>query len=1171
MGFVDQSVAFLDRATVLRYSVAGIATLGALGIRMAVDPVLQNQAPYVPFILAVVLVSRIAGRGPGLLASVGGALAVAWFFLEPRYSFCVYHPAARAGLASFLLVSGLISVWLGRLRASLVAAKPGGVPSTPPEVSGTDTKADDSGSGDLRMRPHHAWLGAAVVLLVIEAVLFAATWSRLSERELWSSSARAQFGSIPAQELSHLMEKSERAESSAKGMGVVMACGAGLLMLVLLAGSRAIDRGIAERRRAEQQVAASERRFRSIFANAATGIVIANPDGKMQQCNPAFCRLLGYGEHELAGRSFVSLIPDEDLERNLDDVGRLRAGRVQSFQNESRYMRNDGETVWVQKVVSATVDAGGGIATFIALVTDITERRRADEALKRQKQQYETLAEHAPEVIARFDSDLRHVYINDYGSRVYGMDKAHILGRTNAELGFPAEQVFWQRHFEQALTTGKPQTVEFEFDSPTFGHQCFSSLCVPERDGNGSVTSILAITRDITDQKRNELALRHSEERYRTLFDSLDKGFCVIEVIFDNGGRALDYRFLETNPAFSRQTGLVDAVGRTMRELAPNHEAHWFEAYGRVAQTGIATRFEARAAALGRFYDVYAFRVSGPRPDRVGILFNDISERKLADLALRESEARQAFLVRMADALRLLADPVQIQFEACRLLGEHLRAGRAGYAECEADGENVVIARHYSDDLPGIEGRHHLHIYGATLAAELRTGRPIIRDDIARDARYSETEKSAYAALPVGAMAVIPLLKAERLVSVLFVHYREAHRFGGAELSLMEAVAERTWAAVERARAESALRDSEDRYRRLVESAADAIFVHDYDGRFIDVNRSACESLGYTHDELLSMSVFDVERDFDLARAQAAWARISEGDRVCLSGRHRRKDGAIFPVEAHIATFSAAGKKLFLGLVRDVSEREEAQERIRQLNAELEQRVLDRTAQLEAANQELEAFAYSVSHDLRAPLRGIDGWSLALAEDYGPQLDETAHKYLWRVRSETQRMGVLIDDLLKLSRLTRSEMQHEAVDMTGLAQSISARLIEAQPGRQIEFVIASGLSAKGDARLFEVALTNLLSNAVKFTGPREYARVEFGRLRGGERPFFVRDNGVGFDMKFAGTLFGAFQRLHKTSEFSGTGVGLATVQRVIHRHGGRVWAEASPGEGATFLFTVGVP
>jgi PAS domain S-box-containing protein len=281
-------------------------------------------------------------------------------------------------------------------------------------------------------------------------------------------------------------------------------------------------------------------------------------------------------------------------------------------------------------------------------------------------------------------------------------------------------------------------------------------------------------------------------------------------------------------------------------------------------------------------------------------------------------------------------------------------------------------------------------------------------------------------------------------------------------------------------------------------------------------------------------------------------------------------DGREIIVETQMTLLAGPdGHTTVLKANRDITQEKRAQEAVRRLNLELEQRVQDRTAQLEASNQELEAFAYSVSHDLRAPLRGIDGWSLALIEDYGATLDQTANLYLQRVRGEAQRMGHLIDGLLRLSQLTRIGMQHEPVDLTALARSIAGRLREANAGRGLEFIIQEGLSTSGDAHLLEIVLSNLLNNAVKFTGTRPQARIEFGRTcQAGQSAFYVRDNGVGFDMAYAHMLFGAFQRLHKYTEFPGNGIGLATAQRVLRRHGGSIWPDARLDAGATFYFTV---
>lgn len=243
---------------------------------------------------------------------------------------------------------------------------------------------------------------------------------------------------------------------------------------------------------------------------------------------------------------------------------------------------------------------------------------------------------------------------------------------------------------------------------------------------------------------------------------------------------------------------------------------------------------------------------------------------------------------------------------------------------------------------------------------------------------------------------------------------------------------------------------------------------------------------------------------------------------------------------------------------------------VHRLNAELERRVVERTQQLEAANKELEAFSYSVSHDLRAPLRSIDGFSQALLEDYSPTLDTQGQNYIHRVRHACQRMAQLIDDLLTLSRLTRSEMHLTTVDLSAMVREIAERLKAGEPQRRVEFVISPGLTACADPNLLRIALNNLLGNAWKFTAKHESARIEFGAATASdaESVFCVRDDGAGFDMAYAAKLFGAFQRLHSAAEFEGVGIGLATVQRVIHRHGGRVWAESAPEQGAAFFFTL---
>lgn len=366
--------------------------------------------------------------------------------------------------------------------------------------------------------------------------------------------------------------------------------------------------------------------------------------------------------------------------------------------------------------------------------------------------------------------------------------------------------------------------------------------------------------------------------------------------------------------------------------------------------------------------------------------------------------------------------------------------------------------------------------------------------------------------------------------------------------------------------------DNEKRHvRALFEHANDAIFVIDPStGTFTEVNQIACQRYDYSADELKQLTLYRLGQVSEREHIATMMQKVAQDGAAVFEQHIRTRSGDALPVEISCRLVKLLDRELIVGFARDMCERKAAEAALQQLNAELERRVRERTAQLESSNKELESFCYSVSHDLRAPLRAIDGFSHALMEDCVARLSDSERDYLNRICTSSKRMGQLIDDLLRLSRLTRAPIAFQEVDLTTLAGNIITPMREHDPDRCVDIVLASDMHTRGDEGLLRTALENLLGNAWKYTSKRPHAQIAFGReQRGDETVYFVKDNGAGFDMRYAGQLFGAFQRLHDAREFQGTGIGLATTKRIISRHGGRIWADAQPGQGASFYFTLG--
>jgi len=398
-----------------------------------------------------------------------------------------------------------------------------------------------------------------------------------------------------------------------------------------------------------------------------------------------------------------------------------------------------------------------------------------------------------------------------------------------------------------------------------------------------------------------------------------------------------------------------------------------------------------------------------------------------------------------------------------------------------------------------------------------------------------------------------PIRYMNRVTGVIEFFSREVRQPDGDIVAMARVLGSQVGEAIERKHAEEQLRVSEDRFRAVAETARDALVFVDATGRVRFFNPAAERLFGIAEAEVLGQSIASLLPELKLD-GDARTGRT-------LETAARGADGREFPVEISLAGWKSAGGAEFLtAIIRDICARKRSEEAVRKARDAAE-----------ASNRELEAFSYSVSHDLRKPLRAIEGFSRALLEEFADRLDARGKDYATRVASGAERMSQLMDDLLELSRAARVNLQIQQVDLSAIAHEIATELRRRNPDRQVELNVQDGLFARGDEALLRAVLENLLENAWKFTARRELAHIEFGARAEAEGAltYFVRDDGAGFDSAYAQDLFRPFERLHKESEFPGTGVGLAIVQRIVHRHGGRVWAEGEPNKGASFYFALG--
>jgi PAS domain S-box-containing protein len=661
----------------------------------------------------------------------------------------------------------------------------------------------------------------------------------------------------------------------------------------------------------------------------------------------------------------------------------------------------------------------------------------------------------------------------------------------------------------------------------------------------------LVLAADVAQRQKSDAGLHVSEERYRTLFESNPQPVWVFD--YDTLG------FLAVNNAAVQLYGYSreEFLGMNIRDFLPPEEVPPLLEAISLARQGVQTSARRRHWRKdGTILNVeLAWRnlvFDGRRAALV--MSTDLTERERAEqraAAFSNLSCRLSSANTPRQAAQIIADIADTLF---------------GWDACAFDlcscGQNRLspVLRIDRNDRQGLESGQ-----AGFGAAGFPPHAQEVLERGARLVRFAE---------PAATLMSVPVRNGEESLGILSIKSYRPNAYTEEDLRTLHALADHCGGALERIRTAAALLESNERLRLALTAGKMGAWTFDLGDRPQIVGSPELEVVfGLKPGEFRQTeeAMFELihPADHELVRHAIARAFADQDEHEFefrFLPRNRPAGWMLVRGKAHK---DSGGRPIRLaGIGIDITELKQAEGEILRLNAELEARVSRRTAQLEAINKELEAFCYSVSHDLRAPLRSIRGFSEVLLERYADRLDARGQEFLQRSCESSKHMDGLIDDLLRLSRVGRAELAWQPVDLSALAAAVAAELNKAEPKRNVDWVLAPRLQARGDERLLRIVLENLLRNAWKFTSKQSRPRIEFGAIAAPEAAFFVRDNGAGFDMEFAGKLFGVFQRLHSASEFPGTGVGLATVRRIVNRHGGRVWANGAVNQGAVFYFTL---
>lgn len=764
-------------------------------------------------------------------------------------------------------------------------------------------------------------------------------------------------------------------------------------------------------------------------------------------------------------------------------------------------------------------------------------KARAEKALRQSEERLRMFIAASSNMVYRMNADWTRME-NLVGKELLADTPEPIAGWIDKYI-LPEDQPQVLSAIQQAIATKSIFELEHRVIRADGSVGWVHSRAVPLFNGQEEITEWFGAGTDITQRKKAEAALQVSEEKYRMLFNSIDEGFCIIEVLIDENNEPYNYRFLEANQAFERQTGFVDAIGKTVKELAPAHEQYWFDIYGRIAKTGKPERFENAAAAMNRYYEVYAFSTGEPQEHRVAVLFNDITERKRTD-------EHQAYLLKLSDALRPLADPVEIQSVAAGLLGEHLQANQVHNSE--VTGEYIPISHGYGDKLPPVTGKVHHHDFGGRLVEGYRTGQARVCYNTTTDPTICETERAVLASAHIGAFIAVPLMKGGERVATLAVHNIEPRNWKQSEIDVVQETAARTWAAVERARTEKALAESKERLHLSIKTAN--LFTWDVDPETGEINHSsnATEALG-----------FDIGKT-----SQDNFAYIHPDDRELVVPAVKQALQGKTPLDIeHRIVNPESGKEIWVRAQGQLTRIDSNKYSFIGITQNITQRKL--------LEQQKEEFISVASHELKTPVTSIKAYGEVLQDMLDEAGDPVNAELMKKVNIQIDRLAGLIDDLLDTTKISEGQLMlnKERFNLNDLIRQRVEDQQHISPGHSIVLSLCQDAFIQADRERIGQVLTNLISNAIKYSPKGGEVRVSCQTRQEGVL-VSVQDEGVGISKEMQQRVFERFFRVPdiRVRNYPGMGLGLYITAGIIHRHDGKIWVESEPGEGSVFYFTL---